>query len=268
MNEDLRQHLDGNAGDDALLEAIGRLPDGKADVDVEAALANVKARRFQEPQRSAWSIHLLRAAVIVGLLLGGTFVWHSTMGPEKSQVVASAKTFVTKTGQTDTVALQDGSNVILGPDSRLTIAAEYGKNARSVELEGMATFSVKHDASREFTVKTEGGVIRDLGTVFVVRTSGAQFSVSVTEGSVSVAGKELKAGDKAVVFDDATLNDVALELRRSYGIELKVADTALVKRHITGSFTGDSAEQVLNVISLVLGARVERNGNTATLHSR
>lgn len=291
MSEDLRQHLDGNSGDEKLLAAIERLPLGSADVAIEAALARVKARRFEEPRRGGWST-VLKAAAIVGALLGGTLIWHTAINPDKSQVVASAHVFQTGIGETDSVSLPDGSKVILGPSSQLSLPAQYGKKGRSVELNGLAMFDVRHDASSTFTVRANGATIQDIGTTFFVRIIPQGVSVAVTKGSVSVDGHVLKKGDRAVrrsgglaiqrggvsaadfawtshqlVFQDATFDDVALELRRWYGIDVK-ADSALAKRHITGSFTGDSADRVLNVISLVLGARVERNGNTAIFRQR
>lgn len=295
MSDELRIHLNGDPADEALIAAIERLPIGAAEVDVEAALQRVKARRFEEPRKTLWSTQLLRAAAVVGVLLGGTLVWHSAISPDHSAVVASATTFKTGIGQMDTLSLPDGTSAILGPASSLTLAAEYGKRSRSVELNGVALFDVKHDASRPFSVKAGNANIVDLGTTFVVRSDAAEgVKVAVTAGTVELHGVVLHKGDRGLldkagkataqagavtaqdlawtegrlVFDDASLDNVATELRRWFGIELKVADAALTTRHITGSFTGDSADQVLNVISLVLGARVERNGNVAVLYPR
>jgi transmembrane sensor len=58
---------------------------------------------------------------------------------------------------------------------------------------------------------------------------------------------------------------VAADLRRWYGVELRVTDTALLRRHVSATFVGDSADRVLDVIALALGARVERRGDTAYL---
>ncbi|HUP88064.1 MAG TPA: FecR domain-containing protein [Longimicrobiales bacterium] len=292
MSEDMRQFLNGDDSDEKLISAIERLPAGTADVDVEAALRRVKDRRFEEPARRAWSTHLLRAAAVIAVLLGGSLIWRST-NSDTQHAIASTQTFVTGVGQTDSLSLPDGTQVVLGPTSSLKLAPEYDKKGRSVEFKGLALFNVKHDDAQPFTVKAGDATIRDVGTSFVVHSDAGQpVHVAVTEGIVDMNGTTLRKGDRGVrlssgqvqvgaigsedlawtegklVFDDATLDQLAFELKRWYGVDLKVADAALTKRHITGSFTHDSVEQVLNVISLVLGARVERNGNTAILHQR
>jgi transmembrane sensor len=69
-----------------------------------------------------------------------------------------------------------------------------------------------------------------------------------------------------LVFRDAPLIQVGAELYRWYGVRLRVADSSLVNLHLTASFSGESVDRVLNVIALSLGARVDRQGNVATLY--
>jgi transmembrane sensor len=69
-----------------------------------------------------------------------------------------------------------------------------------------------------------------------------------------------------LVFRDAPLIEVGAELYRWYGVRLRVADSSLANLHLTASFSGESVDRVLNVIALSLGARIERQGNVATLY--
>ena len=71
-----------------------------------------------------------------------------------------------------------------------------------------------------------------------------------------------------LLFEDAPLSRVRSDLRRWYGIELLVADSALAARHLTASFSGEPVPQVLDVISLALGARIERRGDTAFVRAK
>jgi ferric-dicitrate binding protein FerR (iron transport regulator) len=57
---------------------------------------------------------------------------------------------------------------------------------------------------------------------------------------------------------------VRAELRRWYGIDLQV-DSAFAAQHLSTTFDGDSADQVLQVIAMTLGAEVSRRGNTAII---
>jgi transmembrane sensor len=125
------------------------------------------------------------------------------------------------------------------------------------------------------------------GSVRVAVTSG---SVRVSSAATGGAGRELvlAAGDMAtlgastapvvargvvtgddtaftrgrLVFRDAPLAEVVVELRRWYGVELRVADGAASRRRLTATFEGESREQVMAIIGAALGARVERRGDT------
>jgi transmembrane sensor len=64
------------------------------------------------------------------------------------------------------------------------------------------------------------------------------------------------------VFRDAAVAEVAADLRRWYGVELTVTDSALARRHFTGSFAGEPVGRVVEAIALALGARADRRGDT------
>jgi transmembrane sensor len=190
--------------------------------------------------------------------------------------------------------------VVLGPASRLTVAATYGSERRDVELAGEAVFEVVHDPARPFAVRIGTVVIQDLGTTFAVRDDGGEVGVVVTSGSVLLRnagdslGVELRAGDRGLltpggrptaersgataddlawtqgrlVFNGAPMSLVKSDLRRWYGIELQIADPSLAGRHLTAAFSGEPADQVLNMVGLALGARIERRGDTAIVRAR
>ena len=61
------------------------------------------------------------------------------------------------------------------------------------------------------------------------------------------------------------MGEVAAALRRWYGVELQVPDTALAGRHLTMTFTGEPKGRVLETIALALGARLQLHGDTAVL---
>ena len=273
--------------------------DPPADLDVDAAWRRVAARLHQ-PQvrpllRKRWLVMGLRAAAVIAIVFGATELWRRT------QVDSLEHLYATGVGQTDSVGLPDGSNVVLGPASRLTLATNYGRAGRDVRLAGQALFDVLHDAAHPFTVRVGLAVIQDLGTTFAVRDDGGQVHVVVTSGSVLLQdtlrrrqGTVLNAGDRGtlglggeavaqraaatqddmawtqgrLVFDNAPLSLVAADLRRWYGIELKIADETLADRHLTASFAGESAPQVLSIIGLALGAQIERRGDTAVVRAR
>jgi transmembrane sensor len=213
-----------------------------------------------------------------------------------AQTVAQS-VYSTGVGERKSVTLADSSRVVLGPDSRLTIPAGYQTSGRSVELQGDAYFEIRHDAAKPFSVRVASAVIEDIGTRFTIESDeGDSTSVDVMEGSVrlramaaATGGVVLAAGDRGaidpagdahvehhvvsqddaswttgqLVFHDATLPRVAGELHRWYGVTLKIEDSALLARHVNMSFSGEPVDQVLKILGLTIGARVERQGDTA-----
>jgi transmembrane sensor len=270
-------------------------------VDVEAALTRVKSR-FGEaevvplPERRRRFPVALRLAAALTLVAGAGLVWRLTR--TSTEIPNVAQTYSTRVGQTDSLTLSDGTLAILGPASRLEVSAGYGAGVRGVQVEGVAWFDVTHDDTRPFRVKAGGAEIEDLGTRFGVTTMGDEVRVVVESGSVSIQDTvkrsarrvTLKAGEAAtlranqslpapsartesdvawlrgqLVFDNAPLARVREDLRRWYGLELVLADSSLLARHVSARFAGESSAQVLRVLELALGAVIERRGDTAVV---
>ena len=73
---------------------------------------------------------------------------------------------------------------------------------------------------------------------------------------------------RQLIFREAPLPEVIASLHRWYGIELRVPDASLAARHLTATFAGEPPERVLEVIRLVLGADIERRGDTAIVTAK
>jgi len=280
--------------------------DDSPEIDVEGALKSVKSR-FGVPkitpissvayrnQRSWARSPYLKAAAVL-LLVVGAFWWRNVRDRDGGSV---ARTFNTSVGERRQFSLGDGTQVVLGPASGLTV--DPNSDDRSVAMDGDAYFNVVHNPSRPFSVKVGVVTIEDVGTAFAIQTDDSGgVRVAVDSGSVAVGPHEANAGSKEVlnardkasvdpkgivmiersavseddlawvqgrlVFRDAPLIQVGAELYRWYGVRLRVADSSLVNLHLTASFSGESVDRVLNVIALSLGARIERQGNVATLY--
>lgn len=312
--------LDQRPGDRELVGALDRTASRIAreiplDIDVEAALLRVKARRDSDERpplrvhagtlahgrdtsRPRWQVPIPAMAAAALLAVGATtwFAIRGDTGLEKPKL--SPRMLATGVGVRDSLQLPDGSRIVLGPLSSVTIAADYGDRTRAVEIRGDAWFEVVHDSARPFTVRAGSATILDVGTKFAVRSDTLEgVSVAVTEGSVSLRamntpaaqGVILQAGDNGLldtggqvvarrgtvtdddvawlrgrlVFREAPLSEVIASMHRWYGLELRVTDSSLANRHLTASFAGDSPDRVLDVLRLALGADIERRGDTA-----
>lgn len=85
-----------------------------------------------------------------------------------------------------TLTLQDGSRVILGAQSTVTV--QFTPGHRLLRLQnGEAWFKVAPDAHRPFTVTVASRAITALGTAFVIRNNEERTVVTVLEGNVEVA---------------------------------------------------------------------------------
>jgi transmembrane sensor len=258
-------------------------------------------RLIAQTTTSPWRLITLLAAAAVIILAARTVLQrNSGANPSPADIAGGgSRTFTTAVGKRDSLRLADGGRVILGPASQLIVAANYGQRVREVELHGEAYFDVVHDTTRPFVVHAGAATIRDIGTTFAVRNdSGAPVQVVVTSGSVALrsavgsdGGAVLAAGDVGVVradgrvsaqhqastslylawmrdslvFREAPIGEVSGDLRRWYGIVLRVDDSSLARRHLTMTFAGDPLDRVLRVIGLELGADVEHRADSAII---
>jgi transmembrane sensor len=240
--------------------------------------------------RNRWRHARLAAAAAVLVVAGASLLWR--IGSVRAPT-AAAVSYATAAGAIDSVTLPDGSRVLLGPGSRLALAPGFGTSAREMTLAGEARFTVVHSASHPFIIHTTTAVVRDIGTVFSVHSDGSDgVRVVVTEGSVDVqtlsgaSHQVISAGDIGIVaantgivvqraaagaddlawtqgrlvFRDASVSQVTADLRRWFGVEVKV-DSALARRPVTASFDrGLSAADVTRIIAATIGGAVLDEG--------
>ncbi|MGS2727053.1 FecR family protein [Psychroserpens sp. BH13MA-6] len=93
----------------------------------------------------------------------------------------------TQFGEQKTIALLDGSEVILNSNSKISYDAKDWKDHRSLTLQGEAFFKVKKGSA--FKVLTDNGTVQVLGTQFNVNSSDDFFEVVCYEGKVRVDSK-------------------------------------------------------------------------------
>jgi transmembrane sensor len=93
--------------------------------------------------------------------------------------------YQTRVGELKSVQLRDGSSVILGGRTQLSVA--FSSQHRSAKvIAGQAWFRVSHNEHWPFVVVAGDGAIRDVGTAFLVTRDSDRVVVTVTEGTVEV----------------------------------------------------------------------------------
>lgn len=149
------------------------------------------------PPARALRHHALAAAALAVVIAGGIWLQQGGLDDLRSD-------YVTPSGGRETVALADGSTMLLNTDT--AVAIDLAGDRRSVRLfRGEAAFTVAAEPARPFIVTTGDGHIRVVGTVFNVRVTSRQTVVSVLRGRVGVgAGSDaakttLAAGQSASI---------------------------------------------------------------------
>ena len=261
-----------------------------------AETTTVRTRSSVSSGRRAWMRQVaVRAAVVVGVLLVPLAAWTLVRAAHHRAAMVEVSA---PRGATKEAVLPDGSHVRLGAESSIRYAATFGEPDRTVELQGMAYFQVVHDPARPFVVRVRDGITtRVVGTRFVVLAypENPGVEVAVEEGRVAlrggrpsepevsiVAGQVGQVGTNGVptvatdtsrdvhfswlrgqlVLKDQPLARALIALGRWYDARLTVKDSQLASRRISTTAGDIPLDSALAHITLALGARLERRGDT------
>jgi transmembrane sensor len=262
--------------------------------DAAASLAHAR-KRLSRPRPMGWRVsdRWPLAAIAAGLVVAiglGVAVGTRSRGREAPRV------FLTARGQRATLRLDDGTQVVLAPASRLTV------EGRSATLDGEAFFTVVHDARAPFVVHAGRAIATDLGTRFDVRAypEDSTVRVAVDEGQVAVTAVTaantpaiaLAGGDAATVapsgetavdrgvenigawttgrleLHNTPAREAVRALARWYDVDLRLGDSTLAAVPLTASFRDEPVDEVLHIVAVTLGARVRWSGRTVILVRR
>lgn len=204
----------------------------------------------------------------------------------------SSGVYTTAPGETEVIALGNGSTVTLAGDTRLVLR---GDDRREARLErGQALFDLHFTDGRPFEVIAGEDTMRDIGTVFEVRRLNRSTAVTVAEGAVlfdpkgrkitvnpgegltrrdgsdriervtlpGAAVGEWRQGRQS--FRDATLGDVAAMLSAATGRQFAVAPGAAQQR-VSGSVMLDPIRRDPASLGPLLGVTARAEGDAWVL---
>lgn len=195
----------------------------------------------------------------------------------------------TAAGETEVVALPDGSRVTLAPQTAL--AKDFDDGRRHVRLlAGEAYFEVEHDTARPFVVETQDAAVRVLGTAFSVRNTQDGTRVELAQGQVALHLEEpgasdalsLLPGDVVTVerssrrvqrshvdpadialwregrlsVTDQPFGDVVSQIQRQHGAYIVVAQDELLSRRVTGLYDLRDPDKALDALVAPFGLKV------------
>ncbi|MGZ5255703.1 MAG: FecR family protein, partial [Flavitalea sp.] len=172
-------------------------------------LREVNFKRKTSIYRSI-AVIAVAASVILAIGLGWSLL--ATRTQQQNTLVTVEKTnlhlhkpeyrFLANKGKENLVYnLQDGTEVLLAPNSTLSFRQPFEANSRNLFLTGKAEFRVAHDKQKPFTVFSGTISTTAVGTRFAVTAfnNGSRITVTLFEGKVLV--KDLaKTGRKSAYY--------------------------------------------------------------------
>lgn len=252
-----------------------------------------------ERTRPRWIPVVLLAAL--ALVVWGAMRWVDRVSADsrlgRAVVAPDARVITSGAGQIGEVPLDDGSSVRLAPESQLSIPKDFGPALRAVKLEGAAAFTVAARDGGDFRVYAGPAIVVATGTRFTVRAypPDSAVTVVVTDGTVEVRGAgdtravaagsslylpaggqpraataaERDAADSwrtgTMAVTGAPLERALAELRRWYGLDIRVRDTALLSRRVSLRASLDSSSQAIRALERETGLVFGYDGSTMIL---
>src|SRR5690606_33789755 len=252
----------------------------------EPAMERSRAQLLRNP-RFPWLRAWRTAAAAASVLLAVAFA--SGISKWTSAELAGANVLTTGAEQIARTVLEDGTIVQLAPSSRLEFSGPFGD--REAVLEGRAFFAVQSDSTRPFRIRLPDGEVEVLGTRFDLQAREGITQVAVVEGTVRMAShgerltvdanhigrhsgrapaeveavanvyEELEWLGSFLAFQATPLAEVAAELEHRLGIQVEIADPALLDRTMTGWFAQQTHGEMIEAICLAINAHCEVIGS-------
>lgn len=249
-------------------------------------------------KRNWWPLIAGGAAVAIGLI--GIFWYFDKQGEPRriarELAATDARKYDTGASQMVNVTLDDQTVVRLAPQTRLIVPRMFGPNLRAVKVEGAAHFNVTQATDKPFQVHAGDVVMIATGTVFTVRRYPEDSAVvlDVREGTVelrrgedvrtvpqgtavrvkdggtieapSVAQLQEASGwiSDTVTISERTLRYVLPQLKRFYGLDIKVPDTKLLDRQVFLRAAITSPREAITSVEQSAGVKFTYVGETMT----
>ncbi len=287
-------------------EEIDRLLDASDDdgKDLDAEAERLHARLLdtitpQKPQQFRYSvtrIMAVAAVVLISLLAASTiYLFVRTADFAKYESTLNREIVVTTSnGEATKTILPDGTEVYLGPESRIAYTlASFNDSERMVHFDGEATFEVVKDDKAPFTVEAHDFDIHVLGTGFAVMSREetdesqvylnhgsielqssmtdnpvimipGQTAVITPAGDITVYDKDdsprLSFGNHIMYFSSAPLAEVARRIERYYGCSVTISEE-LTDIRFTGSLPTDNLSQTRYILEGALDLSIKISGD-------
>lgn len=230
-----------------------------------------------------WTQRIAAVLFIPVLLAGAWYYLEQDKLRENLSSLLVSQEIVTQPGTKTHLFLPDSTEVWLNASSTLRFPSVFTGAERRIKLDGEAYFKVFKNKRRPFIVETKNLEVEALGTSFNLSAYSGDSKISTTleEGKVKIAGDGKKIvyldpggqlnyfpenknyetlqvkvedvvawKDGILIFNQTPFYEVAARLERWFNAEMHITDPAIANYRFTGTFTSESLEQVMELLTL------------------
>ncbi len=224
------------------------LPESKTN---DLAWENFKLKIEAQPKKQSLFVSYKRvisvAASILLLAMAGAYFFFIAKPKNINE------NYTTKSKETKSITLPDGTIVLLNPNSKLVLS--FSDVKRSLNLIGHARFEVKRNENAPFIVQTVNGTVTVLGTGFDVSSySNSQFSVYVNHGKVKVE----TANEEAIL----TKGNYVSKINSKLFLTRKTDNPVNLENNVI-TFNEASLKEVIQIISNVYSQKIDMPNSTS-----
>nr|WP_286670472.1 FecR domain-containing protein [Fodinibius salsisoli] len=218
--------------------------------------------------------------------------------------ITQERTVKAGSGEQKTVKFSDGSKIVLNSNSSITYQVGLLHNQTvKVVLEGEAYFDAESDSSQKqpvFAVHTPDGIIRDIGTEFLVKVEENRSNVVLQEGKVEVNTKNKGPKDQKItmqkgemlVFDKSSLisqtrvnatlytswatgymefsgtsiQEFAAFIEQRFEVDVRITNSEVASIALDGAVYFESLSGLVRTVSDVTNVRVYQSKDLQTVY--
>lgn len=278
--------LDERIGQTVISDLVGA--EAKNPKMLEEVFRKIEQREHLHGLRKSKLKYWLSTAAAISLIVAIAFV-------AKNFIYTSEKLYTTDYGEVKTIALIDGTKIILNANSELSYI-----NERDVKLKGEAFFSVERLVDNSpFIVRTEELGVNVLGTEFNVNSRRKETEVTLNSGSVQLdlyarsdttkvamqpgdlvaySNEEESYTQKAVntefitswrnnllIFDHTPFAEIQLLLEDNYGLNLEVKNEKIFDLEFTAELPADDVGLLLKLMEKSFNISIIKTNNKVVL---
>lgn len=238
-------------------------------------------------------LHATSYAAVITLLVLSTY-WLTTSHYNSQQSLANIEnTLYVPAGQRVRLTLQDGTEVWLNSQTKLSYPTFFSGEERRVTVEGEAFFDVAKNPEKPFIVSSRGVEMKVLGTKFNVYSYPGKESIqtSLLEGGlkvyfpnaesngitlkpneqVTINGTQMKVStlphadyflwrDGIFSFINEPLINILKKLELYYDVKIIVEDPTIYSWEYTGKFRQqDGIDQILHMIQRIHKFKISKD---------